>query len=163
MNVEFTAMNQSFGALSHKLYNHYIETTTATFSIEPVDEDTMNKLLYSGLKRFPSYAILADGSFAGYLLMNRYKPREAYDGTAEVTLYLDPAFHGQGIGTKAMTFIEEVAKSHHFHALLGVITEENKPSIALFEKMGYFRCAHFREVGKKFNKILDVVIYEKLI
>lgn len=163
MNVEYTAMNQSFGALSLELYNHFITTTTATFSIEPLDQPAMDKILFSGLERFPSFAILADGVFAGYVLLNRYKPREAYDGTGEVTIYLKPEYQGKGIGRNAMNFIESFAVEHDFHALLGVITEENKGSIALFEKMGYFKCAHFREVGKKFDKILDVVIYEKLL
>ncbi len=161
--LEFVEMTSVYGAKALDLYNRYIKESTATFSIKPLSQEEMDKLLFSGLERFPSYAVLYDGIFAGYVMLNRYKPREAYDGTAEATVYLDNQFQGNGIGLASMNFIEAKAKDFNFRALLGVICEENKKSIALFEKLGYFKCAHFKEVGKKFGRILDVVIYEKLI
>ena len=163
MTIEFKPMNESYAKDALALYNAYILTSTATFSIAPLKQVEMDKLLFSGLERFPSYAIIAEGEFAGYVMLNRYKPREAYDQTAEVTVYLDEYFHGKGIGKKAMAFIEAFAMDHDFRALLGVICAENESSIELFKKLGYFQCAHFKEVGKKFHRLLDVVIYEKLI
>ena len=163
MNLEFIKMDTAYAKDALALYNAYVLASTATFSIKPLSQEEMNKLLFSGLDRFPSYAIIVDGEFAGYVMLNRYKPREAYDQTAEVTVYLDEFFHGRGIGAKAMAFIEAFAEENGFRALLGVICAENEPSIALFAKLGYFQCAHFKEVGKKFDRILDIVIYEKLI
>jgi len=145
------------------LYNHYIKTSTSTFSIAPLEEDEMEQILFSGLERFPSFKILYEDKFVGYVLLNRYKPREAYDQTAEVTVYLDEAYQGKGLGYEALKFIETFAKEHGFRALLGVICAENTGSIKLFERLGYFKCAHFKEVGKKFDRLLDVVIYEKLL
>jgi len=145
------------------LYNHYIKTSTSTFSIAPLDEHEMGQIILSGLERFPAYKIRFEDKFVGYVLLNRYKPREAYDQTAEVTVYLDEAYHGKGIGYEALKYIEDFAKAHSFRALLGVICAENSGSIRLFEKLGYFKCAHFKEVGKKFDRLLDVVIYEKLL
>ncbi|MDF1617681.1 GNAT family N-acetyltransferase [Petrocella sp. FN5] len=145
------------------LYNHYIRTSTSTFSIAPIKEDEMVQILFSGMDRFPSYKILFEGKFVGYVLLNRYKPREAYDQTAEVTVYLDEAFQGRGIGYEALKYIENFARNHNFRALLGVICAENTGSIRLFEGLGYFKCGHFKEVGKKFDRLLDVVIYEKLL
>lgn len=161
--TEIIKMSQAYNGLALELYNDYIANSTATFSVEPLKQEEMDKLLFSGLERFPSYAILSDGEFAGYVMLNRYKPREAYDQTAEVTVYLNNAYHGKGIGRTAMTFIEDVAKEYNFRALLGVICAENEASIAMFNKLDYFQCAHFKEVGKKFGRVLDVVIYEKLI
>lgn len=146
-----------------RIYNYYVLNSTATFSIEPIGEEEFRKLAFTGLERFPSFALIEGDQLVGYSLLNRYKPREAYDKTAETTIYIDPSFHGKGYGLKALVHLDEVAKIHNFRALLGVICEENSPSIALFKKCGYFECAHFREVGEKFGRILDVVIYEKLI
>lgn len=145
------------------IYNYYIANSTATFSIEPLSREEMKSILFSGLLRFPSYAMVVDEKIVGYVLMNRYKPREAYDKTAEVTVYLHPDEVGKGYGNQAMSFIEGVAVEYQFHALLGVICAENTESVSLFKKHGYFQCAHFREVGEKFNRVLDVLIYEKLI
>lgn len=146
-----------------KIYNYYILNSTATFSVEPINEDDLRKLAFTGLERFPSFALLEDDKLVGYSLLNRYKPREAYDTTAETTIYLDKDITGKGYGSKALAHLEEVAKGYKFRALLGVICAENTNSIKLFKKHDYFECAHFREVGVKFNRILDVVIYEKLI
>lgn len=163
MSLALVPFTKEYEEEALTLYNHYIATSTATFSIEPLKAEEMNKLIYSGLMRFPSFAILEEERFIGYALMNRYKPREAYDQTAEVTVYLKEEACGKGAGSYALSYLESFALNNDFHALLGVICEENKSSIALFKKMGYFECAHFREVGKKFNRLLDVVIYEKLL
>ncbi len=163
MSIEFVNMNETYAKDALALYNAYVLTSTATFSIAPLSRFEMDDLLFTGLKRFPSFAIIADGEFSGYVMLNRYKPREAYDQTAEVTVYLDEFFHGKGIGSMAIAHIEAFAKEHEFRALLGVICAENTGSISLFEKLGYFQCAYFKEVGKKFDRLLDVVIYEKLI
>lgn len=163
MTVDFITMNQNYAKDALALYNAYVLTSTATFSIAPLSKGEMDHLLFTGLERFPSFAIIVNGEFSGYVMLNRYKPREAYDQTAEVTVYLDEFFHGKGIGSRAMAHIEQFAKEHDFRALLGVICAENESSIQMFDKLGYFQCAHFKEVGKKFDRLLDVVIYEKLL
>jgi phosphinothricin acetyltransferase len=145
------------------VYNHYVRTSTATFHTEEIDETTFRGLLFPGYPRFDSWAVLADGALAGYVILARYKPREAYDGSAEVTIYLDDAFAGQGLGSAALTFVEARARERSFHNLLAIICGENTASIRLFEKHGYQRCAHYHEVGRKFGRWLDVVSYEKLI
>lgn len=146
-----------------KIYNYYVENSTATFSIEALDEKGMEVLAFTGLKRFPSFVLLEDGKVIGYSLFNRYKPREAYDKTAEVTIYLNKDYHGKGYGKKAVEHLEEIGRLHDFRALLAVICAENTASIKLFKSFDYFECANFRQVGEKFGRILDVVILEKLL
>lgn len=146
-----------------ELYNYYILNSTATFSIEPLKIDEMRKIMFSGHERFCSFVMKEEGRIVGYVLLNRYKPREAYDRTAEVTIYLRHDLLGRGLGTQALEFIEDFALKNNFKALLAVVCEENKESIKLFEKKDFFHCAHFKQVGEKFNRILDIVILEKLL
>ena len=47
--------------------------------------------------------------------------------------------------------------------LMGIISGDNAGSIKLFEKAGYEKCGHFRQIGEKFGRILDVVAYQKFI
>ena len=145
------------------LYNRYVRTSTATFHTEEVDETTFRGLLFPGYPRYDSWAVLADGVLAGYVILARYKPREAYDGSAEVTIYLDPAFSGKGLGSAALDYVEARARERSFHNLLAIICGENTASIKLFEKHSYQKCAHYHEVGRKFGRWLDVVSYEKLL
>lgn len=146
-----------------EIYNYYIAHSTATFSVEPLKTEEFEKLAFTGLERFKSFAMMEEGKVIGYGLLNRYKPREAYDRTAEITVYLDKDYHGHGYGKACINHLEAFAKDHDFRAILAVICAENKASIKLFQSFDYFECAHFREVGVKFGRVLDVVIYEKLI
>lgn len=149
------------GAL--EIYNYYVLNSTATFSVEPLSEEGFHKLAFSGFERFSSYSMFEGDVLVGYGLLNRYKPREAYDKTAEVTIYLDKSYFGKGYGQEMLTFIEEKARGFNHRALLAVICAENDNSIRLFAKNDYFECAHFKQVGEKFGRILDIVIYEKLL
>lgn len=47
--------------------------------------------------------------------------------------------------------------------LVGILCGENPASIRLMEKSGYFRCAHLKNIGEKFGRILDVVMDQKEI
>ncbi len=145
------------------IYNYYILNSTATFSIEPLTKEEMSKIMFSGHVRYKSFVMREEGELLGYVLLNRYKPREAYDRTAEVTIYLRHDLVRRGLGTKALAFIEDFALKNNFKALLAVICKENEESVKLFEKRGYFHCAHFKQVGEKFNRILDIAILEKLL
>lgn len=145
------------------IYNYYVKTSTATFSIETIDRDEMKGLALTGDKRFVSFVMEEEGKIIGYGLFNRYKKREAYDKTAEITIYLHHEAIGKGYGRQLLDYMLEIANEKDFHALLAVICEENKKSIQLFEANGFFECAHFREVGVKFGRMLDVIILEKLL
>lgn len=146
------------------IYNYYVEHTTVTFHSELLDKEEMRGILFFKNPRFVSFAIIGnDGIVMGYIVIGYYKPRQAYDFTAEVTIYLHPDYTGRGIGNRAMEFIESKAREMKFHALLGVICSENQASINLFKKFGYWECAHFKEVGLKYNRLLDVVVYQKIL
>ena len=89
MNISFRPAEAVDVGPLLSVYNRYVRTSTATFHTEEIDETTFRGLLFPGYPRYDSWAILADGALAGYVILARYKPREAYDGSAEVTLYLD--------------------------------------------------------------------------
>lgn len=143
------------------IYNDYVRTSTATFHIAELNPDEFRAIMLPGYPRFGTWTVTVDGVLAGYAILARYKPREAYDGTAEVTVYLGPSFVGRGLGRAAVEFIEARARERKFHVLLAIICGENTASIALFERLGYAKCAHHHEVGRKFGRWLDVVCYEK--
>jgi L-amino acid N-acyltransferase YncA len=74
-----------------------------------------------------------------------------------------PGQQRKGIGKRILLHLEDVAVAKGLKNLLGVITGDNTASIALFESAGYVKCAHYKNVGEKFNKVLDVVAYQKEI
>ena len=99
----------------------------------------------------------------GYCFVTQYKKRQAYDRTAELSIYIKPEFTGRGIGVVALKYLEEAAKKTGIRVLVGTLCGKNHASIRLMEKSGYTRCAHMKNIGEKFGKVLDVVIFQKEI
>ena len=59
--------------------------------------------------------------------------------------------------------LEKTAFKHGIKVLIGIISGDNQSSIKLFEKCGFEKCGHYKQVGEKFGKILDVVSYQKIL
>jgi L-amino acid N-acyltransferase YncA len=145
------------------IYNHYVLNSTDTFHAHPLTIQEMRELVFFANPKYKTFAIMDDYNLCGYVILTQYKKREAYDGTAEVTVYLQPDFIGKGLGSLAVRYIEDFAKKSNIHVLIATICGGNDKSIKLFEKNGYFKCAHYKEVGKKFGQLLDIVAYQKII
>ncbi|HWQ61179.1 MAG TPA: GNAT family N-acetyltransferase [Negativicutes bacterium] len=159
----FYEMNERYLDEVLQIYTHYVLNTTATFHARPLTREDMKALVFFGRERYKTFVICEEEEVCGYVFIAQHKPREAYDGTAEVSVYLKPAFIGKGIGSLAVQYIEEYAKKQGLHVLVATITGENEQSIALFARNGYEKCAHYKEVGQKFGRLLDVVAYQKII
>ncbi len=145
------------------IYNHYIQNSTATFHTEHVNPEQIKKIIPFQHQKYKCFTIKYMDDICGYIYLGCYKPRQAYDRTAEVTIYLKPEFAGKGIGKFSLLEMEKLAPDLGISVILGIITGENTSSIKLFESCGFEKCAHFKQVGEKFNRILDVVAYEKIL
>jgi L-amino acid N-acyltransferase YncA len=163
MKTEFKTIKEQDLPYIKEIYDWYIENSTATFHTEPIGINELKEFIYIDHTVYQSFLICIDDVIAGYCFLTYYKKRQAYDRSAEVTLYLKSEFHKKGIGSMALKYLEERAEESGLKNLIGIITGDNHGSIALFEKSGYTRCAHFKNVGEKFNRVLDVVAYQKEI
>lgn len=163
MNIELVDLKPADFQFVKQVYDYYIKNSTATFHTESVPVEELGQTILTGHPRYRSFLILKDGQPCGFCYISRYKPRQAYDRTAEVTIYLLPETTGKGIGTICLEMLETIARDSDISVLIGVITAENKTSVRLFEKCGYMKCAHYQRVGEKFNRVLDVVSYQKLL
>jgi L-amino acid N-acyltransferase YncA len=163
MDIVFQEIKEQDFQEIKEIYNWYIENSTATFHTEPISIDQLKEFIHIGHPVYKSYLIRPGNETAGYCFLTYFKKRQAYDRTAEITIYLKAEFCHKGIGKLAMKHLEQQAKECGLKNLIGIISGDNQESIALFEKSGYFKCAHYRNVGEKFNKILDVVAFQKEI
>jgi L-amino acid N-acyltransferase YncA len=146
-----------------EIYDYYITETTATFHTHPISFEELRVVIPFYNKKYPSFLVKVGEKIAGYCYLGPFKKRQAYDRTAEATVYLKPDYCGKGIGFKTVRFLEEVAKKKEIKVLIGVITGTNENSIRLFKKCGFEKCAHYKQVGQKFDELLDVVAYEKIL
>jgi phosphinothricin acetyltransferase len=163
LDIKFKELKEQDLPEIKKIYDWYIENSTATFHTELITINQLKDFIYVGHPLYKSFLICLETEIAGYCFLTNYKKRQAYDRTAEVTIYLKPLLHRQGIGRLALSHLEDVAREKGLKNLIGIITGDNLSSIALFEKSGFTKCAHFKNVGEKYGKILDVVAYQKEI
>ena len=114
--------------------------------------------------RYGSYAIYDENKKVnGFCILSQFNKKEGYNNTAEVTIYLKPESIGKGYGRRALKYLEKKASENDIHTLIAAITSKNVQSINLFESCGNQKCAHFKEVGYKFDEYLDDVYYQKII
>lgn len=143
------------------ILNHYVLHSTVTFHTETLSADDMREKVFFTLPYYRSFTIMNGDEVIGYCVISPWKKQEAYRHTAEVNIYLHHELMGQGIGSNALAHAEAFAKENNIHTLIAGLCSENIPSKRLFEKNGYEICAHFKQVGQKFGRILDTIYMQK--
>ncbi|MDX9905133.1 MAG: N-acetyltransferase family protein [Bacteroidales bacterium] len=163
MNIRFTEITEADFAAIKEIYDYYILTSTSTYYTELISIDELKQFIPLNSQRYKSYMIEVDDECCGFCYLSQYKKRQAYDRTAEISIYLKNGFGGRGIGRKALDYLESVAREKRIHVLLAIISGDNTASIKLFESAGYEKCGHLKQIGEKFHRVLDVLFYQRFL
>jgi L-amino acid N-acyltransferase len=145
------------------LMNHYIVHSTATFITEP---ETIEKRLAWLREHGDAHPVLVAelaGEVVGFGALGLYRPRAAYARTAEVSVYIHHAHHRRGIGRAIFSELIERARALGHHVLIGVACSESVASVTMMEAFGFTKAGHLSQVGWKFDRWLDTVIYQQLL
>ncbi len=146
------------------IYNHYVANTTITFEEQPVTAEEMavrrEEVRSAAL---PWLVLERDAEICGYASASKWKSRSAYRFAVEITVYVDTRSVGQGMGSALYQALFAALVERGVHAVIGGIALPNDASIALHEKFGLKKVAHFQEVGFKFNRRIDVGYWEKVL
>ncbi len=147
-------------APAHRVTNHYIVHTAIHFASTPAPDSEFAAYWTEGAAGYPWLAAEVDGAFAGYAKAAQWRSREAYRPTAEVGLYIDPAFQGRGVGRLLYGALIERCRAMGFHSVVGGIALPNDASVKLHEACGFRFVGTFREVGRKFDAWHDVGFWQ---
>lgn len=145
-----------------EIYNHYIQHSIATFELEPVSAEEMYERI-EDVQLDHEWLVYEDQIVLGYAYACRWKPRAAYDNTAEISVYLSHVAHGKGIGKKLYQEVITLMKEKDLHTLIGGISLPNEASQRLHESLGFEKVAHFSETGFKFGKWIDVGYWQLIL
>jgi L-amino acid N-acyltransferase YncA len=121
------------------IYNSTIASRMVTADTEPVTIESRQQWFdeHSANKR-PLWIIeSAAHEITGWVSFQSFYGRPAYDATAEISIYLDAAQRGRGIGKMVLQYCIEKAPSLGITTLLGYIFAHNQPSIKLFAQLGF--------------------------
>ena len=146
------------------IYNDVIINTTAVYSEKPhtlqmrLDwyRDRVNN-------KFPVYVAEINGAVAGFSSFGHFRAWPCYRYTVEVSVYVEKSFRGKGISKPLLETLIDRARETNIHAIIAGISADNEISIKLHKSFGFTEVAHFKEVGYKFNRWLDLKFLELLI
>ena len=147
-----------------EIYNHYVRHTVVTFEEEPVSGEEMRRRMDDVFaSSLPWVVGEIDGQVVGYAYATKWKARSAYRFSVETTVYLADGLSKQGFGTRLYEELFRRLRGQGIHAAIGGIALPNDASVALHEKFGMRKVAHFEQVGFKFGKWVDVAYWERIL
>jgi L-amino acid N-acyltransferase YncA len=143
------------------IYNREVEGGTSTFDIDTREPGRDDGWLTDRDPWHPVTVAVADGEVVGWAAIGPWSPRGAYRRTGEVSVYVDPAVRGTGIGGALLTDLVERARSiPEISVLLARIAQPNPASVAVHEAAGFRSFGTQRRCGEKLGRILDVELFD---
>lgn len=145
------------------IYNYYIEKTVITFEENQVTSKEIENRIAEKTRKLPWLVFEEGGEVLGYAYASPWAGRCSYRFSAEVTVYLNVNAKGKGIGSKLYSELLTQLKALNYHVVIGGVTLPNVASVALHEKFGFEKVAHYKEIGFKFDRWLDVGYWQLLL
>jgi L-amino acid N-acyltransferase YncA len=145
------------------IYNQGIEDGIGTFETELRSAAIIARQLAARADRYPTVVVERDGQVLGVAWTSEYRPREAYAGVAEVSVYVAREARGQGIGRLALGALIEAAEARGFWKLVSRIFPENLASRRLCAGQGFREVGLYRRHGRLSGRWRDCVIVERLL
>jgi phosphinothricin acetyltransferase len=155
-----------------RIYNHEVENTTATMDLVPRSLADQRDWLAQRSGAFAAIVAVVDEpdatgtpieSVAGFAALSPYKERAAYRTSVEDSVYVRRDLAGRGIGRLLLTEMLDIAERSGFHSVMARIEASGDASRALHERCGFTLVGIEREIGRKFNRWLDVAVMQCLL
>jgi phosphinothricin acetyltransferase len=140
------------------IYLEGIRTGKATFQTEVPTWESWN----DGHVKSCRLAARSEDNILGWVALSPTSSRCAYAGVAEVSIYIEEKYKGQGVGTALLESVIKLSEENGFWTLQSGIIKENATSIALHKKCGFREIGVREKVGRMENGIWhDVVLMER--
>lgn len=146
------------------IYNDAILHTTAVYDYTPhtlaMRQSWLAAKQADGL---PVFVADDAGAVVGFSSLGPFRAWAAYKYTVENSIYIAPDRRGQGIGKLLLPPLIAAATAMDMHAIIAGVDAQNIASYKLHRAFGFEEVAHFREVGYKFGRWLDLKFLELIL
>jgi L-amino acid N-acyltransferase YncA len=149
------------GAIT-EIYNEAVLTTDASFDTEPKTEDEQGTWFMKHGPKHPIIVAEMDGTVTGWASLSEWSDRRAYADTAEISLYVKEEHRGKGTGRRLLETIILEGEKVGLHCVVARIVAGNDISVHLHESVGFENVGTMREAGRKFGRLLDVIVMQKI-
>jgi phosphinothricin acetyltransferase len=145
------------------IYNEYVVAAHYTFDLEPMSLDLRREWFghYGTEGRHRVLVAVRDGRVVGFTTSSRFRVKPAYETSVETSIYLAPEVTGGGLGTRLYAELFRGLEGEDVHRAYAGVALPNPASVALHERFGFKKVAHFTEQGRKFGRYWDVAWFEK--
>lgn len=147
------------------IYNDAVLNTTASYDYEPHTLDQRLAWYDEHVeRRWPVFvAVNADGMVAGWCALGKFRDKIGYRYSTEHSIYIAPGSRKQGIGSLLLPVLIDSARSLGYHAMIAGMDASNEPSQRLHARFGFEQVAHFKQVGFKFGRWLDLIFMQLIL
>lgn len=147
------------------IYNYEVEHGVATLDLEPRTLEEWHEWYNAHSdEHHPIIVGTIDDVVVGYASLSPYRLKDAFKSTVELSIYIHQDYRGQGVATRLMERILEMAKADTMiHNVVSVITAGNEGSTKLHNRFGFTYCGLTPEVGFKHGKYQDTETYVLLV
>jgi len=147
-----------------RIYNQGIEDRIATLETELRTPDERRQWLAARSPRHPVIvAENAQGEVVGWGSLNVFNAREAYRFVADISVYVDRAWRGKGVGSALLARLAELGREHGFHKLVLSAFPFNAGGMALYSRHGFRTVGIYEQQGLLDGKWVDTIVMEKIL
>jgi len=147
-----------------RIYNAEVVGSTATFDLRPRSPEEQAAWMADHQGTYPVVvAVDDDGTVLGFGSLSTYRDRPSYATTVENSVYVDADHRGEGVGRAVLDELVRLGTLHGFHSMIARVGGDNTASIALHLACGFEQVGVEREIGRKFNRWLDVAVLQRML
>ncbi len=157
-NIRFVKISDTEQVLN--IYKPYIERTSTSFEYKIPSKDEFSQRINKVISFYPWLVYEEDNEILGYAYASKHREREAYQWSADVSVYLKEEAKRKGIASQLYTQLFSLLKKQGICNLYAGISLPNEASTGLHEKMGFNKIAEFHNVGYKLGKWWNVGYWE---
>lgn len=147
-----------------EIYNEAVVGTTASYALEPVTVDD-RRTWWERLTAadFPVLVLEEDDDIVGFASYAQFRPLAGYAHTMEHSVYIRAGRRAAGAGRMLMQALIDYARGRGVHVMVGVVDAANEESLAFHRRLGFEETGRLPEVGRKFDRWLDVVFVTRIL
>jgi phosphinothricin acetyltransferase len=147
------------------IYNDVVATSTAIYADRPATlEDRAQWFEGRKARGYPVLVAVEAERVLGFSSFGDWRGAwSAYRHTVEHSVHVAAENRGGGIGGRLVEALFPLAVSMNMHVMIGAIDAANNGSLRFHERLGFQPVAHFKEVGHKFGRWLDLVFMQRFL
>jgi L-amino acid N-acyltransferase len=146
------------------IYNEIILNTTAVYDYEPHTMEMRRQWFEAKkLQGFPVFVADENERILGFSSIGPFRAWAAYKYSVENSVYVAANARGRGIGKLLLAPLIDAAGQLSLHTIIAGIDATNEASLRLHKSFGFEEVAHFKEVGWKFGRWLDLKFLQLIV